>query len=90
MNISTLRGHMAAIRALDVLSEGGLLVSGADDCSVRLWALNDESCLGVLEGHSAPVKAVQFFSNGSMVASGSADGAVRLWGLDWNMSGWMR
>lgn len=87
INVSTLRGHSAAIRSLDFLSDSDLLVSGSDDCSIRLWDLKEESCLGVLEGHSAPVKTARFFPNGSMIATGSADGDVRLWGIEWNMGG---
>lgn len=88
INVSTLRGHLAAVRSLDVLSDNEIIVTGSDDCSVRLWSLEKEESLGVLEGHSTPVKAVKFFPNGSMIASGSTDGVVRLWGLEWNMSGW--
>jgi WD40 repeat protein/serine/threonine protein kinase len=85
VNIATLRGHSAAVRALARGPEPNLWVSASDDCSLRIWDLSDESCLAHLQGHSSPVRAVRFFPNGFMAASGGGDGSVRLWGLEWEI-----
>ncbi len=86
VNVATLRGHTAAVRALDSGPDGRYWISGSDDCSVRLWDMKDERCVVVLEGHSSPVKDVCFFSNAAMLASAGTDGIVRLWGLDWEIT----
>jgi hypothetical protein len=88
VNVSTLRGHAAAVRALAAGPDESLWVTGSDDCSLRVWDLAREKCLAVLEGHSSPVRAAKFFPNGSMIASGGSDGSVRLWGLEWEIMGW--
>ncbi|MFC1833714.1 protein kinase [Thermodesulfobacteriota bacterium] len=86
MNVAALRGHTAAVRALDCTPDGALWVSGSDDHSLRLWDLAQQKCLAVLEGHSAPVRTVNFFPNSCMLAGGSLDGSLRLWGLEWDFS----
>jgi len=85
INVSTLRGHAAAVRAVANGPGDNLWVTGSDDCSVRVWHLAQETCLTVLEGHSAPVRVVLVFPNASMLASGGRDGSVRLWGLEWDL-----
>ena len=86
VNVTTLRGHTAAVRDLTSTSDGLLWITASDDCSLRLWDLKAERCKAVLEGHSSPVRSVCFFPNLSLIASGSTEGNARLWGLEWLMS----
>ncbi|MBI5251065.1 MAG: protein kinase [Desulfomonile tiedjei] len=86
VNVTTLRGHTAAVRALTSTADGALWITASDDCSLRLWDIRAERCQAVLEGHSSPVKTVCLFPNMSLVASGSSEGNSRLWGLEWSMS----
>jgi WD40 repeat protein len=86
VNVATLRGHTAAVRALDSSPDSRYWISGSDDCTVRLWDLKDERCLVVLEGHASPITDACFFPNVSMLASAGADGIVRLWGLEWEIT----
>jgi WD40 repeat protein/serine/threonine protein kinase len=88
VNVTTLRGHTGAVRAMASSLDGSLCLSGSDDCSLRVWNLSEEKCIAVLEGHSSPVRAVGFFSNSSMMVSGASDGSVRLWGLEWERLPW--
>ncbi|MFH1113552.1 MAG: serine/threonine-protein kinase [Pseudomonadota bacterium] len=86
VNVAALRGHTAAVRALDSGPDGRHWISGSDDCTVRLWDMKDERCVTVLDGHASPVTDVCFFSNAAMLASAGTDGIVRLWGLDWEIT----
>ncbi|MDQ7782698.1 MAG: serine/threonine-protein kinase [Desulfomonilaceae bacterium] len=86
VNVATLRGHTAAVRALDSSPDSRYWITGSDDCSVRLWDLEDERCLVVLEGHASPITGASFFPNGTMLASAGNDGIVRLWGLEWEIT----
>ncbi|MEW6349454.1 MAG: protein kinase [Thermodesulfobacteriota bacterium] len=87
MNLVTLRGHTAPVRTIGWARVRNVWVSGSDDCSLRLWDLDSQECLGVLEGHSSPVRSVSVFPNASMIASGGTGGSARLWGLEWEIEG---
>ena len=86
VNVATLRGHKSAVRALSSAGDERFWLTGADDCSLRIWDISEERCAATLEGHSSPIRAACFFPNFSLVASGSSEGSVRLWGLEWVVS----
>ncbi|XP_068644697.1 protein SUPPRESSOR OF PHYA-105 1-like isoform X2 [Aristolochia californica] len=49
------------------------LASGSDDCSVKLWSINEENCIGTI-GNVANVCCVQFSTHSThLLAFGSAD-----------------
>lgn len=85
VNVATLRGHAAAVRAISSSPDSRFWITGSDDCSLRLWDMQDERCLVVLEGHSSPIRNTCFLPNMAMVASSGNDGTVRLWGLEWDI-----
>lgn len=70
----TLAGHFGSIACLAVLPDGKL-VSGSDDCTVRVW--EDGVCLHTLAGHTSSVYVLAVLP--SKIASGSQDTTVRLW-----------
>ena len=52
--LQTLYGHTAAVLALDIDVDFGLVVSGSADKTVRLWDVARERCSHVLYGHTGP------------------------------------
>lgn len=64
-------------------SRNGLWVaSAAEDCSVRVFQLNNDSSERenlVLTGHSAPVISTAVNASSTLLASGDADGIVIIW-----------
>jgi WD40 repeat protein len=58
----------------------GLLVSGSDDQTVKLWEAVNGREARTLRGHAHWVRAVAFSPDGQLLASGSADGTIKLWG----------
>jgi hypothetical protein len=58
---------------------GGLLASGADDGTVKLWEVQSRTLLTTLEGHTDRVSSVAFSPDGGLLATGSNDGTVKLW-----------
>ncbi len=58
--------------------DGTLVVSGSEDRTVRVWAVNMGNCL-TLKGHQDIVYSVAFSPDGRLIASGSADNTVKLW-----------
>lgn len=53
------------------------VVSGSRDATLRLWDINDGSCLHLLVGHLAAVRCVQY--DGKLVVSGAYDYMVKIW-----------
>ena len=72
-------GHVAAVRAVALSTDGQIAVTGGDDATVRFWDANKGSQLAVLGGHGAPVGAVAYAPGGERAASASYDGIVRIW-----------
>jgi len=62
-------------------SPGGLLASGEDGGTVRLWRLAPGRLFDSLIGDSRSVESVAFSPGGRLLASGGADGRVRLWSV---------
>ena len=74
-------GHRGFVRALAYTSDGGSLVSSADDGSVAVWSSTVERPLARLEGHRGGVLALAVSRDGEHVLSGGRDGTVRLWDI---------
>jgi len=59
--------------------DGRRLVSGSEDCTVRLWNVSTGALLDVMTGHSKTVLSLAYSPNGMLIASGSDDTSVRIW-----------
>jgi WD40 repeat protein len=74
----TLTGHTKRILSMDFSPDGGLLVTGSEDNTVRA---RDVAAKKQIYGHSEKVLDVIYlpFSDRKLVASGSNDCTVRIW-----------
>lgn len=70
-----LHGHDDMIIALDSLN--GLLISGSNDKTARIWSLIEKKCLTVLLGHINKVVAVSFLPKSDCVLTASNE--LKLW-----------
>jgi WD40 repeat protein len=64
------------------VGEGGILASGGDDQTVRLWDMSEGKCLKTLVGHANWVMSVAWSPDGKILASGGDDQTVRLWDVN--------
>ena len=73
--------HEKGVNCIDYYPGGDkpYLLSGADDCTVKIWDYQTRSCLQTLEGHSHNVSAVCFHPRLPLIVGASEDGTVRLW-----------
>ncbi|GAA6059482.1 hypothetical protein JCM10212_002225 [Sporobolomyces blumeae] len=85
------KGHGGVISAItfDIASAGdggkqgrARLISGADDCKIRVWDLRSRECLHVLDGHNSVVRGLDATKDGKTLVSGGRDKVVNVWDLE--------
>lgn len=85
-SVSTTRAHEKDINALDSSPGGALLVSGSQDKTAKVWAVDRSKgilkLLGTCKGHKRGVWSVRFARGTRTLATGGGDRTVRLWRLD--------
>ncbi|EFW99965.1 RNA polymerase 2 elongator [Grosmannia clavigera kw1407] len=95
--LSLLRGHQDTVKAVHFLSrrpgsaDGGQhLVSGGDDCALKLWAVGgadgSAACVQTVEAaHAAAINCLAAPRASrprlQLLASGAADASIKIWGL---------
>lgn len=77
--INIFRGHDKSIYSLNFSSNGGKVVSGSWDGTVRIWDSKTGELLYTLKGHEDAVRSVEFSADGTRIASASWDGTIRIW-----------
>ncbi|HVI04062.1 MAG TPA: WD40 repeat domain-containing protein, partial [Enhygromyxa sp.] len=75
---AVLHGNAGEIRGL-TRSSTGILMTGHDDGTARLWPDTNVASAIVLAGHNRPVWSVAFDSTGARAVTGSLDGSARVW-----------
>ena len=62
-------------------ADGKSVVSISEDCTCRVWSIEDEKCLKTWTGHYG--KSVWSVAiSDSVVATGGSDAGIRLWSLE--------
>lgn len=74
----TLLGHTDTVVALAVSPDGGILATGSQDRTARLWDTRTGELLHTLGGHGLYVESISFSPDGKRVATGSHRES-RLW-----------
>lgn len=73
--------HVNVVRVVAYSSDGEQLVSGGDDCTVRIWNASTDQAIAVLHDQ-AVIKSVAFFPDGKNFVSGAENGTIRSWSVD--------
>jgi len=77
--VAVLPGHTNWVRSLTFSLDGVFLVSGSEDCDVKLWDVQTGGVVKTFCGHSSSVFSVSISPDCTMIASGSRDRTIRLW-----------
>ena len=78
----TLIGHSGPVYSLSFNSDQQWLLSSSEDCTVRLWNVNNAESVVVYKGHQYAVWNVSFSPTDYMFATASHDRTARLWVTD--------
>ncbi|KAG8792068.1 hypothetical protein FRC12_007331 [Ceratobasidium sp. 428] len=74
------RGHDCEVKALAYSTDGAYIVSGSNDCTLRIWDVHTGGMAGQpLEGHTGRILSVSFSPDGARIVSGSDDETIRIW-----------
>jgi len=80
-NISSqvIRMNETPVKSIDISCDSKLIVTGADDKTIKLISVGDKKLQANLTGHTNWVKNVRFSKDSLLVASGSDDKTLKLW-----------
>lgn len=80
-HIGTCKGHRRGVWTVKFSRNDRIVASGAADRTIKLWSMDDFSCLKTFEGHTNSVLRVDFMTSGQQLVSSSSDGLVKLWNI---------
>ena len=72
-----LTGHTGYVWSL-AISQGGQLISGSSDKSIKVWDIRSGECLKTLKGHTSSVLSLAITNEG-LLMSGSEDRSILIW-----------
>lgn len=76
--VRTFEGHTGIINSLAFDPAGGILASGSDDKTLKLWDVASGSLIHTLERQQTEVLSITFDPIGKTLAMGNQDGTVKL------------
>ncbi|KDR71319.1 hypothetical protein GALMADRAFT_144010 [Galerina marginata CBS 339.88] len=75
-----LNGHTYSVVSVAFSSDGGRVVSGSGDRTVRIWDTETGKQVGEpFQGHTESILSVAFSPDGRRIVSGSGDTTARIW-----------
>lgn len=75
--LHTLTGHSDEVTSV-AISTDGLVASGSNDNTVKVWRL-DGKLVRTLTGHGSAISSLAFTPDGKVLASASWDNTIKLW-----------
>jgi len=79
--LGTCKGHKRGVWNVRFGRTERVLATGSGDKTVKLWSLEDFSCVKTFEGHTNSVLRVDFINAGMQLVSAASDGLVKLWNV---------
>ena len=79
--VAVLSGHTAGVRAVQFSPDGKLLLSAANDNTLRAWNVASATLRKTLRGHAGQVSSCVLMPDGQHVLSGSHDHRAKIWDI---------
>ncbi|KAI0363630.1 U3 small nucleolar RNA-associated protein [Pilatotrama ljubarskyi] len=79
--LGTCKGHKRGVWCVRFGRAERVLATGSGDKTVKLWNLEDFTCVKTFEGHTNSVLRVDFLNAGMQMVSSASDGLVKLWNV---------
>ncbi|OSD06202.1 U3 small nucleolar RNA-associated protein [Trametes coccinea BRFM310] len=79
--LGTCKGHKRGVWCVRFGRAERVLATGSGDKTVKLWNLEDFTCVKTFEGHTNSVLRVDFLNAGMQLVSSASDGLVKLWNV---------
>ncbi|KAI6047863.1 U3 small nucleolar RNA-associated protein [Pisolithus marmoratus] len=77
--LGTCKGHKRGVWSVKFGKTERILATGSGDKTIKLWNLEDFTCVKTFEGHANSVLRVDFINHGTQLVSSGSDGLVKLW-----------
>ncbi|MEO1376031.1 MAG: serine/threonine-protein kinase [Cyanobacteria bacterium J06635_10] len=81
--INTLTDRNSSINSIVISPDGNFIVSGSDDCKIKLWEVNTGKIFRILNNENYCVYAVAISSDGLIIASGDYFNNIELWNVNY-------
>lgn len=75
------KGHKRGVWNVRFGKTERMLATASSDKTVKLWNLEDFTCIKTFEGHTNSVLRVDFINHGMHLVSTGSDGLVKLWSV---------
>ncbi len=83
--VSSLRcgnsSSVLSIRPHILFVQNDLIVSGSNDCKIKIWDAWTGECLRTLAGHNGLVRAISFDPKTGRLLSASYDKVIKVWDI---------
>ena len=79
--LGTCKGHKRGVWTVRFGRAERVLATGSGDKTIKLWNLDDFTCVKTFEGHTNSVLRVDFINAGMQMVSAASDGLVKLWNV---------
>lgn len=77
----TCKGHRRGVWTVKFSPMDRLVATGSGDKTVKLWNLDDFSCIKTFEGHTNSILRVDFLTMGLQLVTSASDGLVKVWNV---------
>ena len=77
----TCKGHKRGVWTVKFSPTDRLVATGSGDKTIKLWNLDDFSCIKTFEGHTNSVLRVDFLTMGLQLVTSASDGLVKVWNV---------
>jgi len=79
--LGTCKGHKRGVWSVRFGRDERVLATGSGDKTVKLWNLDDFTCVKTFEGHTNSILRVDFLNLGMQLVTSASDGLVKLWNV---------